>query len=455
MVEISAVAVTLSRRLGPWLLALALLLANNPLLLDCTAFWTDRGLRGLRWLAQWSRRRVGTWLAQMAANRLAALRQEQEQEEAALGAVPDPRPRRRSSRSSRSRSRAGRGQSREPRSRDPRDGDPRGGDPRGGDPGDRRRTRSAARVNRSASRRPPPPRNPLVARTVVDKLALWCIRWHRRHLANTANMAGVYPPPLPVPRQLCPNGDHGNVEETGIVVGEHFRRILGTVVLALFLAWLVAAPPRPSANVPTSGVFGESARTDSDPSWWDSDLPPPPPAYHRRPPSQFAHGADPRESDGSYPVAAAGLVVHSSSPPPPRIELPPIGASGFAAARKAARAAQNAQREAAAIAYLAAVRQRIIDQNNQDDGGGVGGLHTDDNDELALALPVFGLDGGDPASDASALFYNPDIPDYGDYYTDDVHLRHGHDSVDTHDPDPVDTYATGMDGLAPGRDYWP
>lgn len=300
MDKVWTVASTLVRRGGPPVFAVWLLLAHNPLLLDCTAFWADRLGHRLCWLGRWAK-----WLGALL--------------EAWRHVLPE-----------------------------------------GPAPG-----------------HPPP-------------------RW---------------PAPPPPPRRLCSNGDHSNVEETRIVVGEHVRRILGTVVLAVVLSWIVAPSSSPVLPSPTpvvetnllpdpwadGSISTDDVHVDVDPHMDDNTgagtgagerLPP---RYYRRPRSPFPHGADPRvriQRDVSS-GEVRDVVVRRSTPstPPPRANLPPIGASGFAAARKAARAAQNA----AADQWVLALRQRLVEQNREDSGKSVGSLHADDHDHMALARSAFGL----------------------------------------------------------------
>lgn len=268
------------------------------------------------------------------------------------------------------------------------------------------------------------------------------LRWAGRWIswswdAEVARRNGRRPPPHPRPlRQryrLCSNGDHSDAEETRIVISEHLRRIWGAILLAaaLFtvLSWAMwpAQPPLSSpsslsnshSSVTTNTLSVDFVQEDNrlpDP-WLDGFIPADtntkkvdvaiddqaiashiydptetetetdyvPPRHYRRPPSAYILGSDPRiRLPGDFsPEEVRDVVVHEPSRRQANSNLPPIGASGFAAARKAARAAQNA----AADRWVLALRQRLHEENRN---GGAVGLHRDD-DELALARTAFGL----------------------------------------------------------------
>ena len=191
------------------------------------------------------------------------------------------------------------------------------------------------------------------------------------------------PPPPPPPR-LCPNGDHGNVEETLIIVREHLQKITGAVLTALFLSALftyalqaassllpVSLPSLPSDSVATGDRLQADFDADFDAVFGR------PRAYYRRPP------ADPR-----------ALAVYKVVPPSPHFMLEP--GMNLADARKAMRAARAACLHASAQAYVAAVRSRIEQDNHDADSGFTGGIHADpDRDaEAAIGMALFGLDDG-------------------------------------------------------------
>ncbi|KJR84303.1 uncharacterized protein SPSK_09450 [Sporothrix schenckii 1099-18] len=301
----------------------------------------------------------------------------------------------------------------------------------------------------------------------------WAAQWVRwASSAIEASLHGLPLPPPPPPwssgvprgRRLCSNGDHSNFEETRIVVGEHFQRILGTIlmaaVLAATLSWILPPVPRlalsssPSSSSDLPRLTNPPVQSNLLPDPWasadfihsgavveqnsndiavvtDTDAYTDayatintntallPRRHYHRPPSQFAHGADPRvriRRDVPGGADVRDVVVRGASPASSQMNkhLPPLGASGFAAARKAARQAQ----EAAADQWVLALRQRLMDENREAKGLSVGTLHGDDDgSELALARSAFGL-GCTACGDGSAVFVDVDA------LFDDVVRRH-------------------------------
>ncbi|KAL1902504.1 hypothetical protein Sste5346_001485 [Sporothrix stenoceras] len=238
----------------------------------------------------------------------------------------------------------------------------------------------------------------LVVRT---KWFLQYIRWVAIVIPQVYQLPPQAPPTLPpeAPRawRLCSNGDHSNAEETHIVVCEHFRKILGAILIAAVLSWAAAPTPSPSfisadvvinINNPAKADV-ETDTEDNDDSTYDYASDYLPPRHYRRPPSEVPHGADPRvRIPRNVPSPEQrDVVVCKSTPSTPRREFPPIGASGFAAARKAARAAQNA----AADQWVLALRKRMMDENSEAKGLSVGSLHGDKDDEFALVRSAVGL----------------------------------------------------------------
>ncbi|KIH86513.1 hypothetical protein SPBR_08541 [Sporothrix brasiliensis 5110] len=297
------------------------------------------------------------------------------------------------------------------------------------------------------------------------------VRWAGSAVEASRHGLPLPPPPPPwssgVPRgrRLCSNGDHSNFEETRIVVGEHFQRILGTMlmaaVLAATLSWIL--PPAPRLALSSSPSSSSDLSRHTNPSVQSNVLPDPwvgadfihggavveqnnndiadtnidtdtdtdtdttidtntallPRRHYRRPPSQFAHGADPRvwiRRDVPGGADVRDVVVRGASPASAQRNkhLPPLGASGFAAARKAARKAQ----QTAADQWVLALWQRLMDENRVAKGLSVGTLHGDDDgSELALARSAFGL-GCAACGDGSAVFVDVDT------LFDDVVRRH-------------------------------
>ncbi|EPE06602.1 hypothetical protein F503_02730 [Ophiostoma piceae UAMH 11346] len=205
--------------------------------------------------------------------------------------------------------------------------------------------------------------------------------------------------PPPPPQRLCPNGDHGNIEETLIIVREHFQKIMGAILTALFLSALltftlqtVSSLPSAMSRLPSKlapiSVMATRDRLQADFNADFNAIFGTPRNYYRRPP------ADPN-----------ALVVYKEVPPSPHFKADPN--LNLAEARKAMREARAACIHQSAQAFVAAIRSRIEQDNYDADSGFTGGIHDDpDRDaEGAIGMSLFGLD------DGSLIGDNQESPD--------------------------------------------